>query len=161
MTEARCCICKSQIDADTAPILVMGGAGTPRCLCEECDSAIVRATKGTDPELITEACGELGERLKNGESNDMRVIKTVGDLILEARDRRDRIAEGTYDFALDDEPADGDDFDITEDLEETEEDRALDEREAKVNKIVDTVTTWVMGLAIVAAAVFLVIKFVF
>ena len=159
MTEGRCCICKAQIDTDTSPILLMSGAGKPRCLCAECDAAIVKATTDRDPEAITDACREIGERLKNGDSNDMRVITTVTDIVKDARERRDKIAAGEYDFALD-EKVDEDEFEITDDLKETEEDRALDEKESKVNKIIDTVTTWVVGIAIVAAMAFIVIKFI-
>ena len=44
---------------------------------------------------------------------------------------------------------------------ETEEDRALDEAEAKRARIVDTVISWIMGLAIVGAVAFFIIKFIF
>ena len=158
----KCCICKKEIDTETAPILFMGGAGNPRCLCDECDARIMEATTGKDYDGIIDSCRELGKTLESADSNDIKVIVTVGELIKKAKERAELIKSGEYDFALDEADAENGEpeFEITEDIAESEEDKLLDEKEAKVNRVVDNIITWVMGLAIVAAVVFFVIKFV-
>ena len=159
----KCCICKKEIDTETAPILFMGGAGNPRCLCDECDAKIMEATTGKEYDGIIESCRSLGKTLETADSNDMKVIVTVGELIKKATERAELIKNGEYDFSLDEAEAANTEpeFEITDDIAESEEDKLLDEKEAKVNRIVDNVITWVMGLAIVAAGAFFVIKFVF
>ena len=156
----KCCICKKEIDSNTATILFMSGAGIPRCICEECDKNVETMTAGRDPDAIITSCRELAGALERGETGEERVIMLVGEMLGAAKERADKIRAGEYDFSLDEAADEGEEFELTDDMLETEEDRALDEKEARVNKILDTVTSWTMGIALVAAVVFFIIKFV-
>lgn len=156
---AKCCICGAELNPETAPILYMSGAGIPRCLCDGCSDKAERATKEKNPDDIKAAIDELGKALVDANNDDISVINEVGKIVATAKERCEKIEAGEYDFSLDDEPTE--DYEIPEDMLETEEDRALDEAEAKRARIVDTVISWIMGLAIVGAVAFFIIKFIF
>ena len=138
----------------------MGGYGNPKCACESCEALIDTATTSRDPEKISEACKSLGEALTAGNTGDEQIIDTVNDIIRSASERGAAIKEGTYDFALDEADAE-DEFDITDDLKESEEDRKKDERDEKVAKIIDTALSWACGAIFVAAITLFIIKFIF
>jgi hypothetical protein len=155
-----CVICKRPIEKEEPAVLTMGGFGVPKCICGQCEETIDKMTTGTDYEEIIESCVSLGESLTRGDTGDNSVIATVNGLIKNASERAAKIKDGTYDFSLD-EKSDDEDFEITEDIAETEEDRALDEKEAKANKVLDTILTWASGIIIVVAVVFFTIKMLF
>lgn len=155
----KCCVCQRPCDETTSPILYMSGAGIPRCLCDDCDKNIENATHSKEPDSIKSAIASLGRALEDGETGDMTVIAKINEIIAVADERREKIEAGEYDFALDEED-EGEDFVLTEDMLETEEDKQLTEEENRRAKIIDTVTTWIMGILIVAAVAFFVIKFV-
>lgn len=154
-----CCICKRPLDNPEAPVLAMGAYGSPKCVCDECSNLIETATASHDYDEAINACRELGNSLTRGDTGDIQVIDTVNEIIESATNRAEAIQDGTYDFSLDEE-SNEEEFEITEDLEETEEDKAKDENDAKVMKIVDTVVSWACGVIFVAALVFFIIKFV-
>lgn len=155
----NCCICQSQIEKDDAPVIAMSGYGNPKCVCSECEALIDAATESREPEKITEACKALGEALTRGNTGDEQIIQTVNEIIFTASERCEAIKEGTYDFSLD-EKSEEDEFDITEDLMETEEDKEKDARDAKINNIIDAIGAWVAGLAFVGVVVFFILKFI-
>ena len=157
----KCCICHNEINTETAPILYMGATGVPRCICDECDKSIEEMTKGRDSEAITQACRSIAKRLEEADNGDERTILLIGGMLEGAKARAEKIAAGEFDFEAEENAESTEEFDITEDLMETDEDRALDERDEKIGKIIDTVTTWIMGLAIVGAIAFFILKFVF
>ena len=138
----------------------MGGYGNPKCVCENCETIIDTATTSRDPEEISAACKALGEALTAGNTGDEQIIETVNDIIRNASERCSAIKDGTYDFELDRTDPD-DEFDITEDLEESEEDRKKDEHDEKINKIIDTALSWACGAIFVAAITIFIIKFIF
>jgi hypothetical protein len=154
-----CCICKRPLDNPEAPVLAMGAYGSPKCVCDECSALIETATVSHDYQEVIEACREIGNSLTRGDTGDIQIIESVNDIISSATERANAIKEGTYDFSLDEEVKE-EEFDITEELEETEEDKAKDEKEAKIIKIIDTVTSWACGIMLVAALIFFIIKFV-
>ncbi|MBQ9071512.1 MAG: hypothetical protein IJY23_09250 [Clostridia bacterium] len=154
-----CCVCKRMLERDDAPILTMSAYGSPKCLCDECADTVERATASRDYEEIINSCQSLGDALTRGDTGDIQVINTVNSIISEAKDRAEKINDGTYDFSID-EKEDEEEFEITEDLEETEEDRAKDEKEAKVMKLFDTITSWAAGIILLGAVIFFIIKFV-
>ena len=154
-----CCICQYPIENDDAPVIAMSGYGNPKCACEECEALIETATRSHDPEEITEACKTLGEALTKGNTGDEQVIVAVNDIIYNANERCNAIKDGTYDFSLDDEVSD-EEFYITEELEETEEDREKDAHDEKITRIIDTITSWAAGIILTAAVVFFIIKFI-
>ncbi len=162
-----CCICKKNVEQECAPILMMSAYGIPRYICPECESAIDKAMESLDPETINDSCRKLGESLTAGNTDDTAVIDEVNKIIFDAKSRCKKIKDGTY--SEDENSENGKDsdavkneeeFELTEDLLETEEDRAKDEHDAKVAKIVDTAVSWAAGIMIVAAIVFFIIKFV-
>ena len=155
----NCSICKLPLESEDAAVIAIGAYGTPKCICERCESAIEAATGSHDATEAENAIKELGEALTKGNTGDSQIIETVNSIIESAAERAGAIKNGTYDFSLD-EKIDEQEFVIEEDMLESEEDRLLDEKEAKANKIVDTITSWICGIAFLAAVVFFVIKFV-
>jgi hypothetical protein len=70
-------------------------------------------------------------------------LNSVTKLLTDSAKRAQQIKEGTYDFSLD-EAEDPDSFDeIPEELQETEEDKLLDEKEAAANAKFDKVMSWI------------------
>ena len=159
--EKRCSICKNITESETSPILVMGSFGNPKYLCPDCADDMEAVTESRDYEVIRSAMNRIGEALSRSNSNDEEVLDTVNTIFTEASDRAEKIKAGVYDFeaeeALLDEAAEGEDS-IPEELLESEEDRLLDEKEAKTNKKLDTVLTWVMTAVFIAVFVYLGIK---
>ncbi|MBQ7363714.1 MAG: hypothetical protein IJW48_04615 [Clostridia bacterium] len=153
MKESNCSICLAPIDADTADILTMGAYGTPKCLCDECSALMKTATLGTDYEEIRAAMDEVSRRISSSNVDDRRVIATVAGIFDGLEERTAKIRTGSYDFSLDEEEeAD----DVPEELLESEEDRALDERDEEKKKKWDRVLNYV-SIGIIAAAVAVVI----
>ena len=158
---AICAICGKEVVESEAPILYMTGAGIPRLLCDEHAALIDTATESPEPEAIRSAISKLGDDLIGGETDDMNVIELINGIIKAAANKADLIEKGEYDFSLEEsDERDEDEFDITPDMMETEEDKAKTEKEERVNKIVDDILTWGMGLVIVGAVAFFVFKFV-
>ena len=155
----NCCICKKAIDAENAAILAMGAYGSPKCVCEECEKNIEAATRSKDADAAADAIRKLGEALTVGNTGDPQIIETVNTILTEAAERAEAIKNGSYDFSNDEDAEP--EFELSEDMMETEEDRALDEKEAKNNKIIDTVTGWICGGVLVAAVIFFIITFIF
>lgn len=154
----HCVICKRPIEKEDPAILMMGGYGVPKCICEECENTVDLLNESVDAAEIREGCRKLGEALTRGDTGDESVIVTVNEIIAEAGEKAERIENGTYDpeEAKDEE----EEFDITEDLQETEEDRKLDEEEARANKVYNTVSSWVAGIIIVIALGFFIYKLI-
>ncbi len=158
---SKCCICKRDADAENAPILIMSAYGIPRYICPDCEKTIDITKESTDPWEITEACQALGESLTAGDTGDTAVIDTVNTIIKEAHERSEAIKHGSYlPKEMNEEVSEDEDFEITEELLETEEDREKDQKDAKVGKIVDTVISWAAGLAFLAAVIIFIIEFV-
>lgn len=155
----NCCICKAPIEKEDAPVLAIGAYGTPKCICDGCEGKINRATTSRDTVEIENAIRELGETLTAGNTFDDQIIETVDGIIKGSAERLEKIKNGTYDFAEDEveEP----EFELGEDMLESEEDKALDEKEAKVNKMVDKVTSWICGIVFAVALIFFIIRFIF
>ena len=154
----HCVICKRPIEKEEPAILMMGGYGVPKCICEECENTVDLLNESEDAGEIREGCRKLGEALTRGDTGDESVIVTVNEIIAEAGKKAESIENGTYDPSK--EKEEEEEFDITEDLEETEEDRKLDEEEARANKIYNTVSSWVAGIIIVIALGFFIYKLI-
>lgn len=142
---AKCCICDRHIEREDAPVLSMGAGGNPRMLCEECEGLLDTATRGHDFDEIEAAMDKLGKLMADG-NPDRVTFSIVNDLMYGASDRAKAIKEGSYDFALDDEPVeDGGLEDIPEDMLESEEDKKKDEAEqkkmAKFDKVYNVLIT--------------------
>lgn len=159
--EKNCSICKRLTDSETSPILAMGAFGNPKYLCPECAEKLETVMNGREYDAIKEAMKSLGEDMAKSNSDDTQVLETVNSIFAEASERAEKIKSGNYDFdAEEKEQTDSElpEDDVPEELKESEEDRLLDEAEAKANKKLDNIITWVMCGVILAAFVFLGIK---
>lgn len=155
----HCVICKRLIEKEDPAILTMGGYGVPKCICENCEIVMDTINESEDANEIREGCRKLGEALTRGDTGDESVIEIVNEIISDASEKAARIEDGTYDPEA--EAADAEEeFDITEDLQETEEDRKLDEEDARANKIYNTVSSWVAGIVIIVALAFFIYKMI-
>lgn len=157
-----CSICGKEITREDAPVLTISGYGHPRYLCDECAGEMDVAISSHDPEEIETSIKTLGEKMNN--CNDGYATGAMYEFISVAGERLVKIKEGTYDFAVDDkmkEMADESAFDeIPEELQETEEDRELDKRDAEKQKKFDEILNWVSLVAIVGTAIYVILSYV-
>ena len=149
----NCCTCLRKIENENAPVLTMGAYGTPRLLCDECAALIDTVTLGRDYDEITAAMQTLTGVITASNIDDHIAVSTVTEILEQSAKRAQKIKEGTYDFALD-ETEEEDGFDeIPEELQETEEDRLLDEKDAASSARFDKFMNWAwIGVGIGAAA---------
>ena len=157
-----CCTCLTRLENEDAPVLTMGAYGTPKLLCDDCAALIETVTLGTDYDEITEAMNALTDVITRSNADDRKVVDTVTEILERSAKRAQQIKEGTYDFALD-EVEEGFD-EIPEELQETEEDRLLDEKEAASNAKFDKIMNWLwLGVGVLAGAfaIWKVIEYIF
>lgn len=154
-----CSVCGRNTESETSSILVMGGYGNPKYLCDECALDFDAATTAADYESIKAAMDKIGAKLADNNTDDETVLYAVNEIFSEAGERAEKIKNGTYDFSEDEKNEEGDD--IPEELLESEEDKALDEKEVKANKLFDSIFNWVFAAAIVGVIAYFVIKFLF
>lgn len=147
----NCCICLASVDKEKAPLLTLGGYGNPRYLCDNCADLMEKVMRGTDYSEIDAAMDELALKMEKADPDDTVVLNTVTAIFKKSAERAEQIKEGTYDFALDDMSDDEAPDEIPPELEETEEDKLLDEQEEAATKKMDKITNWVnLGLIIAA-----------
>lgn len=153
--EHCCALCHQPLEAEEAAILTMGHYGNPRYLCNDCAAVLDLLTESREPGEIRTACERLAGLLAASDTDDTSVMETVEQLLENAAARADAIEDGTYV-----EPSEGDGMDdIPEELRETEEDRAQDEREAEASQRFDRIWTWVITGVMAVAAVLIVLRF--
>ena len=131
----NCSTCLRKIENEDAPVLTMGAYGTPKYLCDECAELIETITGGKDYDAITAAMQTLTDVMSASNVDDRVTMETVTDMLEQSAKRAQKIKEGTYDFSLD-ETDEGFD-EIPDELQETEEDRLLDEKEKAANEKFD------------------------
>ncbi len=145
-----CSICKAVIEEENPSILTMGGYANPRYTCKACDGVLEKMLLSSQPEEAVEAMKTVGEHLSRIGCEDNAVIDTVEKMMHRAAERAQAIREGRYDFSLDEDAAEEEIVEIPEELRETEEDRALDEKEARVakqwDKVLDRIWYVMLGL---------------
>ena len=154
-----CSICGRNTESETSSILVMGGYGNPKFLCDECAEDFDAATTATDYDTIKAAMDKIGAKLAENNTEDTTVLRAVDGIFTDAGARAEKIKDGTYDFS-EDEKVD-EDVEIPEELLESEEDKALDAREAKVNKKIDSIFNWVFAAVFVAVLAYFIITIFF
>ena len=159
MENGKCCICKSEVDKESAPILTMGGFGNPRYLCDKCAGALDCASTARNVPDIEAAMAYLSKKLTDTGVEDKTVLDTVSDMFSEAGERAKQIKNGTYDFS-NDETENEADTDVPEELLESEEDKALDLAEAETNKKLDKVFNIITAVLIALAIGFFVYYFI-
>ena len=131
----NCSTCLRKIKNEDAPVLTMGAYGTPKYLCDECAELIETITGAKDYDAITAAMQTLTDVMSASNVDDRVTMETVTDMLEQSAKRAQKIKEGTYDFSLD-ETDEGFD-EIPDELQETEEDRLLDEKEKAANEKFD------------------------
>ena len=177
---SKCCICHRPTEAETSGILTMGGYGIPKYLCPECEEAVAITTSSEDSAEIRTAIEKLGRTLSAADTGDAQVISLVTGMIDEAGKRAQAIDDGSY-IPRENAPIDSsegeveqtehgegaieklvdeDEFDITEDLEETEEDRLKDEKDAELTRKLDTVFSWISGALLIGVVIYFIIKLI-
>lgn len=145
MSRRNCCICLTPV-TDDSPILTMGAYGTPKCLCDDCAAHIENMTRGTDYDSIVESMDAITAKMSKSNVDDKVTVTTVTEMLVDSAKRAQAIRNGTYDFSLD---ADEEDYEIPEDMRETEEDRVLDEAERKSNEKFDRIMNWVWAAVLI------------
>ena len=141
MEEKHCSICKRIVDKNTAPILVMGGFANPRLLCESCSDDVETLTSSLDATLIEEAMKRIIDNLTRSNTEDSTTLAAVNDMFSRASERIRKIKNG--ESVADEMEESDEEYEIPQELLETEEDRRLDEKESRQNRIFDKVFTWV------------------
>lgn len=155
-----CCICKAEVNSDDAAILTVGVAGTPRYLCDECQSAFDTVTSGKDVSEISSAMEKMGKKMADNDISDKKVLEAVDEIMKGATERADKIMKGEYDFSEDDDSQEV--VEIPEELLETEEDRELDRIEAEKseveNEFMNKITTGICIASAAAVVAFIIYK---
>lgn len=154
----KCTICKNIFDGENASILTMSGFGNARLICPECAELLDRATLDTDCDRITEAMEKLSER-NAIDPADSDAVSAFTNILNTAAVRAEQIKKGEYDFSLDGEDSECEFEEIPDELKESEEDRALDEKEAKQSAVMDKISTWVCGAVLVGAVIYVIVRF--
>ena len=155
--DMRCALCAKMPESDEPAILALGRYGKPRYICEECEGQIDTATLSR----ASAAIESLGSKMVGYGKDDPITVNAMRNILESASKRAAAIKDGSYDFALDDaeEDFDGEGFDeIPEELLETEEDKALDAKEAEANKKFDNVLNWVWAAVFAVIGVVIVLK---
>ena len=143
----NCCTCHLRIDDENAPVLTMGAYGTPKCLCEKCAELVDTVVYGKDYDEITSAMEAITAIMSESNVDDKVTLSTMTELLANSAERAQKIKDGTYDFSLDEEQESDDSFDeIPEELQETEEDKLLDQKEEEAMKKFDKVLNalWIL-----------------
>ena len=156
-----CSICKKSVDSEEVAILSMGGFGTPRYMCCECESDIREMTLSRDIDAINLAIERVGKKLSKTSVDDKITLKTVDEIIKSSADRRERIKNGTYDFSEEDEEAEyEEDEEIPEELRESEEDIEAERLKAEKYKKLDAVTNWILMVLFAGALGFMIYRII-
>lgn len=158
---SACAICGKTVNTENAPILTMGAYGTPLYICEECAEELDTATAGTDYYEIKQAFGKIVKKIEKGQTNGEFVNDTLQNILDSAVERAEKIKNGTYNFGDDAQSKEDELEDIPEELAESEEDARLDEKDAERNARFEKIFNIGMAIAIAAAAVFALVRFVF
>lgn len=156
-----CSICGKPIDAENAPILTMGAYGTPIHICDECAEDLDIITTSNDYDAIKVSFAKIVKFIQKSQTKGEFVNETLQNILDEAMERAEKIKDGTYDFAIDEQGEEQFFDEIPEELAETEEDIKLDQEEAERNAKFEKIFNIGMAIAIAAAAIFALVRFVF
>ncbi len=147
-----CSTCLARIENEDAPVLTMGAYGTPKLLCDDCARLVETVTLGRDYDGITEAMEALTAKMSAANVDDRATVATVTVLLSQSAKRAQQIKDGSYDFSLDAERENEGFDEIPEELQETEEDRLLDKKDAEATARFDRFMNWMwLGVGIGAA----------
>ena len=149
----NCCTCLRRVENEDAPILTMGAYGNPKVLCDDCANLVETINFGKDYNDITAAMQKLTDTMSASNVDERVVMETVTNMLEDCAKRAQKIKEGTYDFALDDQ-SDVEEYELPTELHETEEDRLLDEKDKAASEKFDKLMNWAwIGVGIAVAAI--------
>ena len=154
-----CSICKRPVDSEAAAILSVGGFGTPRYMCAECEADIEEMTRSRDVEAINLAIARIGKKMSESETDDRVTLRTIEDVMKSSAERKEKIKEGTYDFDEEEELDEASEDDgVPPELRESEEDIENERIKAEKYKKIDAITNWVLIAALVGALGFMIYR---
>lgn len=154
----NCSVCHMGFDGEDAAVLAFGGYGTPRYLCDFCAKDFDAAMTEREVEGIDGAIDRISKKMTNAGIDDEIVLKSVDEIMKAARERREKIRAGEYDFSEDESVSEGDE--IPAELLESEEDAEAEKQESKKDKLYDKITNIVCAALSVAALVFIVYQII-
>ena len=108
---------------------------------------------------ISSAMDRITKKITDAGVDDKLSLKTVSELLSEAKERAEKIKLGEYDFAREEED-DAAVEEVPEELRETEEDKILDEKEREQNKKIDRVIGIISGIVISATFAYIAYRFI-
>lgn len=159
-SEYKCSICNNPV-GDNAAILTLSGMGYPRYVCSDCDALLENISTGSDVDEISRSIDSISTKLANNARGmkDRIACETVGQIIRNGTERAEMIRNGTYDFAADE---DAEEFELTEDMLENDEDRLQTQQEQRRNtrmdKVMDVIFIISLIIAVACAVYFFIIK---
>ena len=153
----KCSLCAKRFDKEEPEILTVGSYGVARYLCDDCAALLDKMMLSTDVSEIKEGYDAVVEKMLDGPLIDESANETLQNMLVSAKERAEAIRNGTYDFSLD-TPTDEMD-EIPEELLESEEDRERDRKRDERAQKLDKVLNVFIIAAIVAAAVFVITRF--
>lgn len=156
MKEKYCSLCLSPIEAEDAPILTISGAGVARCLCDKCAEDIETASGAKEYDSIAEAMDRLTASISENNIDDSVSLAALDNILKHAAARATLIKEGKYDFSKDDEIEGEVLEELPEDMLESEEDKALDERDIERANKLDRVLNWIWAAVLAGTVGFLI-----
>ena len=156
MENERCSLCLDVVDEERADILTMGAYGTPKYVCPECARKIEEVTSGVDYESIVNALDELNSTVLKSNIDNHTVLECITQILSDGAERAKKIKDGTFDFEAENEECEEEEFDITEDLQESEEDKLLDEQDAIVQKKFDKITSVICAAVLALTLAYLI-----
>lgn len=152
-----CSVCQGAVDREKSAILTLGGFGNPRYMCDECAKDFDTVTLSHDVEEISCAMDRIGKKMTSVNQEDKLVLKTVKEIMENAKSRAEQIKDGTYDFSSEQAEEDIEE-EIPEELRETEEDKETVRLQEERNKKIDKISNWVCLGVIIGALGFFIYK---
>lgn len=158
MEEKICSVCRAKIESEEAAILTLGGFGNPRYLCDSCASDFDAASSEKEVSDIDSAIDRISKKMTSARVDDGLVLKTVSELMASARERREQIRLGEYDFSEDELPEENEE--IPKELLESDEDVAAERLAAEKNKKYDKITNIICAVLALAALGFFIYRII-
>lgn len=158
MEEMTCSVCRAKFEGEDASILTLGGFGNPRYLCDSCASDFDAASSEREVSEIDCAIDRISKKMTAAKVDDGLVLRTVSELMTSARERREQIRRGEYDFSEDEVTEENDE--IPKELLESEEDAAAEKRAAEKNKKYDKITNIICAVLAIAALGFFIYRII-
>jgi len=153
-----CSVCRAEIECGEGAVLAVGGFGTPRFICDGCAADFDAATTEKEVGAIDAAIDRISKKMTASAADDDFVLVTVDALMKNARERREKIRLGEYDFSLDEvsESENG----VPEELLESEEDIQNEKIEAEKNAKYEKITNIVCAILAIGALGFVIYEMI-